>query len=60
VIRIGILAVALALSGCGVPAVVWVGASGGILAGAAALTNADVNAAEAYCKWRGGCGAAAK
>ena len=47
----------LGLSGCGVAPVIWVGAAGGILTGVAAVTNADVNAAEAYCKWRGGCGA---
>jgi hypothetical protein len=53
-----LLSMVLSLSGClGVPAAGWVAASGGILVGAAAVTNADVNAAEAYCRWRNGCGA---
>jgi hypothetical protein len=51
------------LSGCtwflALPAVEQVGLITGTLTGTAALTNADVNAAEAYCKLRGGCGAAA-
>ena len=52
-----VLAVALPLlSGCvmSAPVAYWA-AAGGILTGAAAVTNADVNAAEAYCKLRGGC-----
>ncbi len=54
-----VLAVAVAgsLCGCGVP-VAYIAAIGGVLTGTAAVTNADVSAAEAYCKWRGGCGAA--
>ena len=52
-----VLAVALPLlSGCiGAVPVAYLAAAGGILTGVAAVTNADVNAAEAYCKFRGGC-----
>jgi hypothetical protein len=47
----------LALGGCAaLPAAGWAGV-GAVLTGTAALTNADVNAVEAYCKYRGGCGA---
>jgi hypothetical protein len=42
----------LALSGCqAIPPAMVVGI-GGILTGGAALTNADVSAAEAYVNWR--------
>lgn len=48
-IRAGLLILLLALPGCSVPAMV---AAGGVLTGVAAVTNADVQAAEAYAQWR--------
>lgn len=48
-------AVASCLGGCASLPVAAYAGIGAILTGTAALTNADVSAAEAYCRWRGGC-----
>ncbi len=48
-IRLLAFAALVALSGCTVPMAMAVG---GVLMGAAAVTNADVGAAQAYVEWR--------
>lgn len=48
-IRLAAIAALIILSGCTVPALM---ATGGVLMGVAAVTNADVSAAQAYVDWR--------
>lgn len=50
-IRLVLLALLVTLSGCTAPMAMAVG---GVLMGVAAVTNADVNAAQAYVDWRNG------